>query len=624
MTRIPTNLMAALSLTTVGRAAPPEIAEPPVATVRLNQLGFERTGPKLAIVAAADARPLAWSVRDRRGRIVASGRTEPFGADAASGERLHRVDLRALGGTSFPYVLRVGGEESRSFAISDQPYRPLAVAAMSFFYQQRSGVPIKAALVQRPDLARPAGHPAEVVECFTGVDKLGVRWPACPYRLDVTGGWYDAGDHGKYVVNGALSAWTLLDLADRLPRWGASGLFADGSLALPERGNGRDDLLDEVRVEVDFLLAMQVPHGARLRLATGLDRRGRALGFREMDAGGLAHHKVAFAAWTGLPSRPSDEAMPRHLFPPSTAATLNLAASAAQAARVWRERDPAFAARALQAATRAWAAAERHPALIAQNNFDGSGDYGDRELADERFWAAAELLTATGDERYRSVVASSPFLSRGSADLGWANTDLAGVATLATAPDRVPQPLRAAARRRILQLADDYAAERGRSGYHLPYAGTRYAWGSNSMLLNRALIAGVAWQVARRVRDREVAVDVLDYLLGRNPLDQSYVSGFGARPMRRPHHRFWAVAFDPAYPAPPPGALSGGPNNIAMADEVSAKWKGRCAPQRCWRDDAHAFAWNEVAINWNAPLVWTAAFLDATRDRSAPPRVEAR
>lgn len=85
--------------------------------------------------------------------------------------------------------------------------------------------------------------------------------------------------------------------------------------------------------------------------------------------------------------------------------------------------------------------------------------------------------------------------------------------------------------------------------------------------------------------------------------------------MRNPHHRFWAHQLDRAYPLPPPGVLSGGPNNTAMTDDVAKRLKGKCAPQRCWADDAHAYALNEVAINWNAPLVWVAAWLD--KDRGA-------
>jgi endoglucanase len=37
----------------------------------------------------------------------------------------------------------------------------------------------------------------------------------CTYRLDVTGGWFDAGDYGKYVVNGGIAVWTLMNLYER-------------------------------------------------------------------------------------------------------------------------------------------------------------------------------------------------------------------------------------------------------------------------------------------------------------------------------------------------------------------------------------------------------------------------
>ena len=184
--------------------------------------------------------------------------------------------------------------------------------------------------------------------------------------------------------------------------------------------------------------------------------------------------------------------------------------------------------------------------------------------------------------------------------------------TLATIGTPVPEAIRTRARAAIRALADGYQAERRRSGYALPFAGTAYSWGSNSTLLNRAMLLGVAWQVDRRPADRDAAIDVMDYLFGRNPLDRAYVTGFGVRTMHQPHHRFWAKAADPRYPAPPPGVVSGGPNSTAMGDPIASKLKGRCVGQTCWVDDWRAFTMNEVAINWNAPLAWVAAFVDAT------------
>lgn len=601
-------LLAALALVAAN--------EPSPSTIRVDQAGYETFGPKIAIVATSDAAPRPWTLRDATGAVVAQGRTIPFGPEASSGEIVQRIDFGGVKRSGTGYRLAIGEERSQPFRIADRPFADAATAAMSFFYQQRSGVPIDARYVQRPDLARPAGQPKEVVTCFSGKDQRGVNWPGCDYRLDTTGGWYDAGDHGKYAVNGGLSAWTLLDLHERLAQWGDPQAFADGRLALPERGNGRDDLLDEARVEVAFLLAMQIPDGKRLTVAFKTDSGTPASDFRTIDAGGLVHTKVADERWTGLPMAPADDPMRRFLYPPSTAATYNMVAVAAQAARIWRNSDPAFAARALAAARRGWAAAQRVPDLYASSDFTGSGGYGDHDIADERFWAAAELFTTTGETPYRDVIASSPFLAAGNPDFGWGGTALPGLLTLATMPNALPAPTIAALRNQIVSLADRILAERATSGYRLPKAGATFEWGSNATMLNRAIVLGVAWQITRKPQYRDAVVDVADYVFGRNALDRSFVTGFGARTMHQPHHRFWAQAADPRYPAPPPGVISGGPNSSARTDDAALK--GKCVGQTCWRDDWRAFTMNEVAINWNAPLVWVTAFLDATRVRSAP------
>jgi endoglucanase len=600
-----------LALAAVSATAP---TGPPASRVRVDQIGYEVAGPKVAVVAGDGATPVPWRLLDATGRPIARGMTIPFGAEPASGETVQHIDFGSWRTIGKGYRLAVDDAISQPFAITARPFRQLATDALGFFYQQRSGVPIDARYVQRPDRARAAGHPREMLTCFAGTDQRGVRWPGCDYRLNVTGGWYDAGDHGKYVVNGGISAWTLLDLYQRLGAWGDAGAFADGRLAIPENANGRDDLLDEARVEVEFLLAMQVPDGRRLTVAMRTDDGGPAGDFREIDAGGLVHTKVGDEAWTGLPLAPADDRMRRFLYPPSTAATLNMVAVAAQAARIWRTIDPAFAAHALAAAWRGWQAAERHPAIHASSDFAGSGGYGDRQIDDERFWAAAELFATTGDPALADMIERSPLLARDGVDLSWGDTSLAGLMTLATVPNRLPPATVAAIHTRITVLADKILAERRRSGYRLPMAGARYGWGSNATMLNRAMLLGVAWQIGGKPAWRDGVVDVADYLLGRNALDRSFVTGFGTRSMHAPHHRFWARAADPRYPAPPPGVVSGGPNSTAMTDDVALTMQGKCVGQTCWTDDWRAFTMNEVAINWNAPLVWVAAFLDATRD----------
>jgi endoglucanase len=339
------------------------------------------------------------------------------------------------------------------------------------------------------------------------------------------------------------------------------------------------------------------------------------LHFTQIDASGMAHHKVADRAWTTLPTAPADDRQPRLLYPPSTAATLNLAATAAQCARIWRKIDPAFARQCLTAAERAFAAALRNPAVYAPSTFTGSGGYEDDDVSDEFYWAAAELYVTTGRTTFAEALRRMKAFRAPMDEANWASTGALGTIGLAILPNGLATEERAAQRAKIVAAADRFLAEQARSGYHIPFASTAFAWGSNAVLLNRAMILGLAERMTGARKYRDGAADVVDYLLGRNPLDQSFISGFGTRPLANPHHRFWAHALDPRFPGPPPGVLSGGPNSTAMTDDVARTMKGHCVGMRCWRDANYAFTMNEVAINWNAPLLWVTAYLDAPPER---------
>ena len=178
-----------LPLALAGAASPPP-------AVHLNKIGFRPDTAKWAILSDDAKAPLPWRVVDASGKAVAEGKTQPFGDDAASGDHVHQIDLSAVRvpGT---YRLTVDGVTSHPFAIKVDTYAPLARAALNFFYQNRAGIAIDARYAGGPQWARAAGHPHEVATCFAGRDTAGTVWPGCRYTLDVTGGWYDAGDHGK-------------------------------------------------------------------------------------------------------------------------------------------------------------------------------------------------------------------------------------------------------------------------------------------------------------------------------------------------------------------------------------------------------------------------------------------
>jgi endoglucanase len=106
----------------------------------------------------------------------------------------------------------------------------------------------------------------------------------------------------------------------------------------------------------------------------------------------------------------------------------------------------------------------------------------------------------------------------------------------------------------------------------------------------------------------EAALGNLHYLLGRNCFGVSWLTQVGKRPFLHPHHRPSAAD---GIPAPWPGLLSGGPNG-KPGDSV-ARALPKLPPMRMWVDDERAYSLNEVAINWNAPLVFVLAAANAER-----------
>ncbi|WP_031007980.1 glycoside hydrolase family 9 protein [Streptomyces sp. NRRL F-5727] len=569
---------------------PPEVYEPDTGPrVRVNQVAYLPRGPKNATLVTEATERLPWQLKDARGRVVARGRTVPRGLDPSSGQRVHSIDFGQHRKPGRGFTLVADGETSHPFDIGADAYDRLRLDAAKFYYTQRSGTPVRDDL--RPGYGRAAGHVGTApnqgdgdVPCQPGV---------CDYTLDVTGGWYDAGDHGKYVVNGGISVWQLLSTYERSlhARTGRPEALGDGTLALPESGNGVPDVLDEARWELEFLLKMQVPDGEPLA--------------------GMAHHKVHDEQWTGLPLMPADDPQKRELHPPTTAATLNLAATAAQAARLYEEHDPRFAATALAAARKAWAAALAHPDVLAsESDGIGGGAYPDRTVTDEFYWAAAELYLTTGEKRFQDHVLASPVHTAdvfGPVAFDWAGTAVPARLDLATVPSRLPG--RDRVRRSVRAGADHYLATLEAHPYGMPYApeGQRYDWGSTHQILNNAVVLATAYDLTGSAKYRDGAVQSMDYVLGRNALNLSYVTGYGEVSAQNQHSRWYAHQLDPNLPRPPAGSLAGGPNSSIQDPVAQAKLKG-CVGQFCYVDDIQSWSTNELTVNWNAALTWMASF----------------
>ncbi|GCB43579.1 glycoside hydrolase family 9 protein [Streptomyces sp. NL15-2K] len=570
---------------------PPEVYEPDTGPrVRVNQVAYLPAGPKNATLVTDATAKLPWQLKNSGGAVVAQGWTVPRGTDASSAQNVHSIDFGAYKKQGSGLTLVVDGETSRPFDIGTSAYDKLRLDAAKYYYTQRSGIEIRDDL--RPGYGRPAGHVD--VAPNQGDSNVPCQPGVCDYTLDVTGGWYDAGDHGKYVVNGGISTWELLSTYERslTARTGQPSKLGDGSLAIPESGNKVPDILDEVRWELDFLLKMQVPDGQPLA--------------------GMAHHKMHDEQWTGLPLLPSDDPQKRELHPPSTQATLNLAATAAQAARLYKPYDKAFAAKALAAARKAWTAALAHPEMYADpNDGIGGGSYADSDATDEFYWAAAELYLTTGEKPFADHVLTSPVHTAdifGPLGYDWARTAAAARLDLATVPSKLPG--RDKVRQSVVKGADRYLATLRAQPYGMPYApaDNLYDWGSNHQILHNAVVIATAYDITGGAKYRDGALQSMDYMFGRNALNMSYVTGYGEVNAHNQHSRWYARQLDPKLPNPPDGTLAGGPNSSIQDPYAQSKLQG-CVGQFCFIDDIQSWSTNEHTINWNSALTRMASFV---------------
>ena len=455
-------------------------------------------------------------------------------------------------------------------------------AALKAFYFQRASLALEPRYADR--WSRAAGHPDTQVLVHPSAASAG-RPPGTV--ISSPGGWYDAGDYNKYIVNSGITVATLLSFYEDFPAY-----VRALDVHIPESGDAVPDLVHEALWNLRWMLTMQDP------------------------SDGGVYHKLTEPRFEGFVS-PAEARSPRYVVQKSTAAALDFAAVMAQGARVLRpfEGMPGLPDSALTAAIRAWNWARRHPDVFydqvrLNQQFEPhieTGTYGDVDVRDEFIWAATELGVTTGQDSFFTAVALFP---DSAVPLpSWRQVRTLAYYTLARFRAQLPGAVagdRTRLERTLIRAADDLVQRASGTAYGTVMGGATadFVWGSNSVAANQGIALVVAYRLTGDRSYLRHASGNLDYLLGRNATGYSFVTGFGARTPWHPHHRPSATD---AIDAPVPGLLVGGPNpgrqdGCAYPDT---------APDKAYVDDVCAYASNEVAINWNAPLVYLAAALEA-------------
>lgn len=538
----------------------PPFPSPPRLVV--NQVGYLPTWPKVAMLIGGPAKAEggeAEVVSHVSRKTVFKAPLSPVRLDPQTGDTIRTADFSALQEPG-RYVLRMGPVESYPFEIGAEVYRAPIKTLLRSYYLQRCGSAID-------DTVTGIKHAACHVKDGTVAHDDSVHKAGDP--VVATGGWHDAGDYGKYVATTAVVVGRLLALYEQHPE-----IFSDGDLEIPESGNGLPDLLDEMKVGLDWMLAMQRSDGAVYRKLSGKN-------------------------WPHSTTPDADQ-QPRFLYGISTPETAKAAAAWAMAARIYKKPRPQDAARYLDAARKAWYFLEQHPEQVfdyREGDNSGSGPYmlnktdNEESLShdrDDRIWAATELYLTTGDKKWGDYLAvelpDEPLRL-----FEWKNPVALAFENYLRNGDR--RELKDIIRHKIIDRADTVLETVSYSGYRI--ANGRFIWSSNKMTAEEGIILLHAYRLTGRRGYFQAAIDQVDYLLGRNHFNQSFVSGIGTQPVAHVSHIFARAAKIDI-----PGLFVGGPNALEQSG-VGPKFKGPLS----YIDDARSYATNEYAIDYNASLI---------------------
>ena len=559
-----------------GSAFPPAGSVAPAsddAQIYVDQVGYLPEFPKIAVVAGSEAESVFRVVDIETGDVVYEGRLSDSVYDDASGDTVRHADF---GEWKRPgsYSVTVGRSSSAPFRIGNDVYRAPLIQAARSYTLARAGVAIDDPVT---GLRHDVGH---------AQDKQAMLFFEDPFHrqgdpIDVSGGWYDAGDYGKYVPTGAVAAAQLMLAWEMRPElWRSLSLSLPAGLSEPERRAGLPDLLVEIKYELDWLLRMQRPDGA-------------------------VYLKVAGGAWPGY-IRPEEDTADRYVFGLSTYGTAQFAGAAAMGARVYAPFLPDYARKLLDAAIRAQRYLEQHPDPEfrydeGQNN--GSGPYEKRTDREERFWAAAELLRTTDDARYDAYIREhfSDFLEGKTSAVFWGNTVLLGQWAYVNA-ERADADHKASVRASLTAYADELVRWASANGYRSVLRPTDYFWGSAREAMGRAQALLLADAVAPNRAYLETALDQAHWLFGRNAAGTSFMTGIGMHSPQKPHHRLVASTQTLI-----PGLVVGGPNaqgGDPIMDRLLRESDPRVFPAKAYVDDWEAYSVNEPAIDYTAPAVF--------------------
>ncbi len=539
--------------------------------IRVNQVGYKPLAMKSMVFAGVASDKTYWVADAKSGEKIAEryfkdGEDEVDNPYADETDRPFAMDDCDWAMPGKYKIVADDGTESPAFKVSENVYDDLIKKTVKMLYLQRCGTAID----------KKYGGKYKHKKCHT--KKATLYWDDS-VKLDVSGGWHDAGDYGRYVVSGAKAAADLLLAYDNYSK--TKKKIID-NVGVPHSGDGVDDLLQEAKYELDWMLKMQSENG-------------------------LVYSKVTCANFPGT-VMPEEETEPLIISYTSTPATADFVAVLSLAARVFKGTKNSelrsAADKYLKAAKKSWKYLADNPKVKGHTNPAGivTGEYPDTKDRDERLWAAAELYRTTRD---KSLI---PFIDEYASEVnmtGYGWLDCGGYGCYAALANKNLKKNSSSVYQKIYDGFKGIVNEALETADASPYGINRtdtYEWGSNMGIANDGMMFLMAKQVLKG-DDVLYAPDIkaqsqLDYLLGKNPTGYCFVTGFGTKSPKNPHHRPSQVKKKAV-----PGMLVGGVNN-GLDDPYCENVLKDTPAARCYADVDQSYSTNEVAVYWNSPLIF--------------------
>jgi endoglucanase len=543
-------------------------------TILTNQVGFKPNSEKRAFISDSEVKTF---------KIINTSTNEVVYKGEISTPKYWEYSVTKVGIADFSNLNKPGkysivvGNSSKAMTIDNTVYDSLGTKSLEAFYLMRASETIteKYAGIY----ARPLGHPDNIVLIHSSAATE--KRPE-GFKISSPGGWYDAGDYNKYIVNSGITVHTLLQLYELFPEY-CNTL----KLKIPENTNQVPDLLDEIYVNLSWMLTMQDPN----------------------DGG--VYHKLTSKYFCGM-VMPQDDKLDRYVVMKSTAATLDFAAVMAKASRIFSKYEkqyPNLANSCLTASKNAWNWAQKNPnVLYIQPKDISTGEYGDKNIADEKYWAAIELYLSTKNEEYLNNLPIDLKIATPT----WSQVEALGAFSLVSSTDKITdskiKDKIESIKQNVLKTANQLYQTHEASAFKISM--NSFSWGSNSDLANQGILLIHAYKISGDKKYLKAAEDCIHYILGSNPLNMCFVTGFGDNSPKHIHHR---PSSADKIDAPFPGLLVGGPTTAARSDCGEDKYKSSF-PALSYLDMECSYSTNEIAINWNAPLAFLVNAINAINE----------